>query len=610
MVPEDTEKRYLKKLLITLILVCLCFGVAFASPVREFVDISDAPGLGIEPYVAAGGMAAGLAASDCDDDGDIDLFVPNGEGVADQFYQNQGDGSFLEIAGQVGLASLGRNKLAIWLDADNDNLLDLLVAGDCADGETRTLDAACFETDSLTFYRQTASGQFVNETVAAGFSGDTMDVVHFHRGGMAAGDINNDGFLDVFMSVWKFPDVTNLSQIHRLYLNNGDGTFSNITANVQLTGSAGGGWQPMMADVNKDGFIDIYAAIDFHGNRLWMNGQNNTFVDQVPAAGADNAMSDMGVAFGDYDNDLDLDIYVTNIYLDFDPEDLEHNILLNNTSDSNGASISFNEVSHTAGCEQGYWGWGCTFMDMENNGLLDIAATNGYFDYWPIGFNHPSVFYRNTGNHPSTFQDASDDVGFNDTLWGSGLVAFDYNRDGWLDLAQATIGIQQVNKIRILENRLRVTADPNEPANNYLIIKPRMCSINRRAIGATVEVVAGNLTMMRLISAGCSLMGQEPAEAVFGLGQNAMADTVTIRWPSGGRVTQLTGVSANQVLTLHKPAPADFNGNLKVDLVDFHNLSSEWMQTGSGLQTDLTDDGVADILDLKQLCNYWLLNCP
>jgi len=583
-------------------LTCTCI-VTYAAPVREFVDVSDAPGLGLLPYAAPQGMAAGLAAADYDDDGDIDLFVPSKVGHADQLYQNQGNGSFLEIAGQVGLASLARSKVALWFDADNDNLLDFLVGSDCSAVEGPLFESECYDNNTLTFYRQLPSGQFLDQTLASGFTGELLDPNHFHRGGMAAGDINNDGFLDIMTTVWKGgPSV--LTQLQRLYLNNRDGTFTDITASAQFTGSAGGSWQPMMADFNKDGFLDIYAAIDFTDNRLWVNNQNNTFTDLAFASGSNNAMNDMGVALGDYDNDRDLDIYITNVY----SQD-RYNVLLRNDSDPNGSTLAFNDVSEAAGCDQGHWGWGATFIDMENNGLLDIAATNGYYSWWIVEQNDLSVFYRNTGNHQATFIDASADVGFNDDLWGSALLAFDYNRDGWLDLAQAAIGAIQENKVRLLENRRRATADPNLTANNYLVIKPRMCGANRRAIGATIEVTAGSLTMMRLISAGCSLMGQEPAEAFFGLGANPVADSVTIHWPSGGGVTQLANVSANQVVTVLKPAPGDLDTNSKVNLQDYQILAGEWMQSGPALLSDVTGDGQTDLADLLHLSLFWMTDC-
>lgn len=532
----------------------------FAGPARAdrvFTEVSEV--VGILPYVAPADYAGGLITADYDNDGDIDIFVPNGFGVPDQLYQNQGNGTFLEVAHQAGVAAKDRNSVALWFDADNDDLLDLLVAGDCSAINDLDMGPHCGKIRRLRFYRQTETHAFVDQTDQAGFGKDIIAQHHILPGGICAGDINNDGYLDVFMGVWKgYPAP---EEHHRLFLNNGDGTFTDVTGS-QFGSSSGGTWQSVMHDFNRDGFIDIYTAVDYEDNRLWINQRDNTFVNVAPAVGADNRMNDMGVALGDFDNDLDLDIYVTNIFDFITPGG--HNVLLRN--DSAGEHLRFENIAFEAGVAKGDWGWGCTFLDMENNGFLDLAATNGFdLRLWhPYGgIGDPSYFFRNPGDPNAAFERVSKDVGFDDRFWGSALVSFDYNRDGWLDLAQSCIGPYPFpNLVRVLENRRSLDADPNQPENHYLVIKPRMCHVNRRAIGATVEVMAGDLKMMRLISAGCSFFGQEPAEAYFGLGRAEKADTVTIHWPGGGGSTQLSNVAADQILTVTTcPAPHETDPN-------------------------------------------------
>jgi hypothetical protein len=598
----------LQSLWLCLHFVCLLpAGGLWAA--RHFVDVSNDPNVGLQPYAAPNGMTAGLAAADCEDDGDIDLFVPTGLGAPHQFYQNQGNGHYLERAATVGLDSPQRRKAALWFDADNDNLLDLLVAGDCWHNGSFgfVLDPNCVNTNTLSFYRQLPSGHFVDETDAAGFGPEFFTGDQWHRGGMCAGDINNDGFLDLLLTLWNIDFSGSTDQRNWLFLNNGNGTFADITAATNLDNISGGNsWQPVMHDFNQDGFIDIYAAIDFGKNDLWINQQDNSFVNVAVSAGVDNDQNDMGVAIADFDNDCDMDIYVTNVYLDENPPapPLQINNLYRNTTA--GQSLSFDAVALVAGVAYGGWGWGCTFLDMENNGWLDIAATNGFF--LVESSPDPSLFYRNTGSDPNFFVDVSDEVGFNDMLWGRALLSFDSNRDGWPDLAQLTLGHThpQDHAIRLLENR---DAGPDASTNNYLVVKPRMCGLNRRAIGATVEVVAGSLTMSRLIAAGTSLQGQEPAEAHFGLGPATMADSVTIHWPSGGGSTELNNVAANQVMTITRPAPGDFDENFKVDLVDYATLCSQWLQSGPGLNADVTDDETVNLADLKRLVAFWMTDC-
>ncbi len=484
----------------------------------QFVDVGDAHG--IEAYVMAPGMGGGVAAADFDGDGDIDLFLPNAEGVPDQLYRNLGNGQFEEIADRAGLASLARGRVALWFDYDGDDKLDLFVAGDCFQAEAECLDAS-----TLTLYRQVADAQWEDVTVEAGFADDLVWYTGQHRGGICAGDINNDGFLDLLIGLWGGEA--------RLFLNNGDGTFSDISATCGLGGTSEGHWQPAMYDFDGDGWIDIFAAIDFTANHLWINQSQATFADMASSAGVDTAWNDMGVTIGDYDNDGDFDIYVTEIHeLD------RHNLLYRN--DSSGDTLQFTDVADAAGVADTSFGWGATFLDADNDGRLDLAATNGFYD--PRWASDPSRFFLNEGGNPVTFTDVSEAVGFNDTLWGSSLIALDFDRDGDLDLLQTCAA---PGPLRLLENQRSGAA----LENNYLVIQPRMGGPNGRAIGAVVRVSVGGLDLARLITAGTSHMGQEPAEAFFGLGSASIVDVVTVQWPDG-RETVLSNVASNQVLVV------------------------------------------------------------
>ena len=501
---------------------------------------------GFLAYVMEAGMGGGAAAADFDDDGDVDLFVPNAEGVADQLYRNLGNGAFEEIADAVGLASLERGRVALWLDVDGDRRLDLLVAGDCwPDAD------ACVDQSTLRLYRQTAATAFADITVEAGLDSDLVTGTDQHRGGLAAGDVDNDGDLDLWVGLWEGQA--------RLFLNDSDGnpgvfSFTEISVASGIGGQETFHWQPMMHDFNGDLRLDIYSAIDFQPNHLWINQGTSlrlppsggtsrgavTFLDLAPAAGADNAWNDMGMTLGDYDNDGDFDVYVTNI----ERASLEngHNLLLRNDSDAGGPA--FTAVSVDAGVARGGWGWGTSFLDADNDGDLDIAATNGFgvLDY----DNDASKLFLNQGGDPVTFADVSDATGFNDTYWGSSLLAFDCDRDGDLDLVQTTQAVgPDDSQLRLLDN----LPDAATAANHHLVVQPRMAGANPRAIGAVVRVEAGDRSMIRLISAGTSFMGQEPAEAFFGLGDAARAARVVVDWPDG-RHSVLAGVAAGQVRTI------------------------------------------------------------
>ncbi|MCB1032956.1 MAG: VCBS repeat-containing protein, partial [Acidobacteria bacterium] len=254
-----------------------------------FVDVGASRGVG--PY-SSGVMGGGVALADYDGDGDLDLFVPNREGVADQLYRNLGGASFEEIAWEVGLASLQRSRSALFLDYDGDGDLDLLVAGDCYQ-----LPGGCVAgTSLLRLYRQDADGAFTDVTDECGlFDDGGGHDTREHRGGIAAGDLDNDGYPDLFVGMW----VEEAS----LFFNNGDGSFTDASGTSGVGLDKRGHWQAVIHDFDGDGWNDIFVAVDFNQNRLWMNRRDRTFEDRAPEAGVDSAWNEMGIALGDYDND-------------------------------------------------------------------------------------------------------------------------------------------------------------------------------------------------------------------------------------------------------------------------------------------------------------------
>ncbi len=522
-------------------LVLALVATPMAGAQVVFTDIG--PSKGIEPYVMPIGFVSGIAAADYDNDGFVDVFVPNAGGAADQLYHNLGNGSFEEVAGDVGLASTENNRAALWFDYNGDHRLDLVVGSDCLTERPLVADP-CASPVNQRLYRQKSDGTFEDVTVAANLDvGWGTRLADSHHAGFAAGDIDNDGYLDLFASSWG----------HRLYLyrNNTDGTFSDVTVASNVSVTPYHHHQPVMYDFNGDGWIDIYVAVDLGiNNYLLINQQNGTFVDEAFDAGVDNGQSDMGVALGDYDNDGDIDIYVTEITRSF-----IHNIFYRN--DSVGPNLAYTEIALDLGVDDSYWGWGTTFLDCNNDMLLDLAATNGWFlDRWD---DDPSKFWLNMGGNPITYSDVSNAVQFNDTFIGSSLIAFDYNRDGDVDMMQTTSG----GPLRLMDNV------PNgEPGSgHYLVVRPRMPGTNYFAIGSVVRVTVGSTTMMRPIVAGISYMGQEPAEAFFGLGSATVADQVVVEYPNGEQVT-LKNVAGDQVITVVGIDP-DLDSDGDLDLNDY-----------------------------------------
>jgi hypothetical protein len=284
-------------------------------------------------------MAAGCAAADYDNDGWVDLYVPNPVGVASQLYHNLGNGQFEEIASQAGVASVLQDRAALWFDYDGDQDLDLLVTRDSPSSSPFTL------------YGAKSDGTFEDVTAAAGLDVSLgppkSTAVMQHRSGACAGDYDNDGWLDVCVTIWNGSP--------RLFRNNQDGTFTEQTqsSGVNIPEFY---WQPGFADLTGDGWLDLYLAVDFGFNQLWVNQKDGSFVEVAAVAGADNRMNDMCVTFGDHDNDGDFDIYITNIDRLHEVYGQQHNVLLRN--DSVGASLSFTDVSTPLNVDAGYWGVG------------------------------------------------------------------------------------------------------------------------------------------------------------------------------------------------------------------------------------------------------------
>ena len=519
-----------RALLRSALLLAAALVSAIPSPAQwSFVDVAETSGFDSAAYTVPGrGFGAGAAAADFDGDGEVDLFVPTRDGIPHQLYRNLGTGLFEEVADPLGLASLDSARVALWLDYDADGLLDLLLASDCYQVDCTDLGS------SLRLFRQTEAGSFVDVTVQAGLS-DTVHDTEEHRSGMAAGDVNGDGYLDFVAGFWE-------GALH-LYVNQGDGTFADLSTTSGLDDAVLGYHQPVMQDLNGDGLLDIYAAIDFTENRMWLNQGTvagvPSFLEAAELAGGANAMNDMGVALGDFDDDGDPDLYITNIF-----RDGRHNVLLRNDTASSVAA--FADIAEASNVDDGAWGWGATFLDIENDGDLDLAETNGWnTNTWTFP---PRLFVNEGGGSSPSFVDRALEAGLTDMSWGSALLAFDYDLDGDLDLFETIAELDQNDRnsaLRLHQNQL----DNATLSHHFLLVRPRMTGPNHRAIGARVAAETASTTRYRWIGAGSSYLGQEPAEAFFGLGIDTVVVRLIVLWPDGEQTIR-GDVPVDQVLTV------------------------------------------------------------
>jgi len=537
------------------ILALLSSQVAFTQ--ASFVDVTVEKGfLGFEPAFEYG---CGVAAADYDEDGHIDLYVLSDAQSPNYLYHNNGDGTFTIVENGLSVNMLSR--AALWFDFNGDHLLDLFVAGDCFDGI-----GSCKDEDNLMLFKQLPNGSFEDVTSLSGLLTGKDFMGAF--GGVATGDINNDGYLDLIIVMWE-GDLT-------LYLNNGDGTFSDISTSSGIWNPARY-WQPLIFDLNQNGWADIYLTVDSFENVFWSNNQDNTFEEIGALVNLNNDWDCMGIGIGDFDNDDDMDIYISNIQ-----SNTKHNVLLQNNGEI--TEMYFEDIAIDAGVDQGGWGWGVTFIEANNDGFLDLAATNGW-SASPGG--DQSKLWKNIGD--GIFIDISDNSGFNNSLEATTLISFDYDRDGDLDMVQ-TLKMDQFGGMRLLENQLNVS----ENFPNYLVIKPRMMGSNHWGIGSVVKIRIGTDIQTRPITAGISYYGQEPAEAFFGLGDAYTVDEVTIVWP-GGTETGVSAILANQVVTITDANVLHAPGNVLASQSENLSIILSW----GHMSTNETEFVIERSLDLN-----------
>jgi hypothetical protein len=469
-------------------------------------------------------MGGGLSAADFDRDGLIDLYFVGGDGAPNALYRNDGNNQFSDVANGLGLDATHLGSGPAFADIDGDGDLDLFV------GSVENHPKYLFRNDGNQFTNVLANSGIVlraENTISAGFS-----------------DYDMDGDLDLVLAHWgndPQPDTETLWQ------NNGDGTFTSasipsgiadqLITQTGLPGLFDYTFAPMLSDIDRDGDPDILFASDFTTSKIFLNNGDATFTDITDR----NVVKDrngMGSAAGDYDNDGDMDWFVTSIFETSQGADPNiGNRLYRN--DGNGV---FTDVTDAAGVADGGWGWGVCFEDFDNDGDLDIFHVNGWEQIDPRDAGGPNDFtfdqiryFESQGD--GTFVEAAQGAGLIDTGQGRGVACFDSDRDGDLDLV--ITNNQPVKSVVIYRNELGGT-------NHYLTVKLNGSGVNTDAIGAMIEISDGSRTQIREIRAGNHFVSQNPAEAHFGLGA-AMSVDITITWPDGTQKS-LDAIAADQYL--------------------------------------------------------------
>ncbi len=544
-------------------------GPATAQPVFTDVTVAagvdylqyqlESPPAASEPVYMSGGAAAG----DYDGDGWTDLFVTRLD-APDLLFRNQGDGTFEEVSAAAGLTADLPSNGAAWVDVDNDGDLDLYVT---------TIHHTRY------YLYINTGGVFTEEGVARGAALEGVDE-HFGYG-IAVGDFDLDGWLDLFVGEWRHDSYNPgaAPSNARLLRNQGPaqpGHFADVTAAAGVTLDAIPGTQPgtfpftpRFADMDADGWPELVIAADFGESRIFWNDGDGTFTDGTAAAGVGTDENGMGSAIGDFDGDGLLDWFVTSI---FDPDEQCETSgcgwgYSGNRLFRNEGNRTFSDQTDTAGVRDGFWGWGAAFLDYDNDGDLDVAMTNGVdFAFLPPPGNlvfdrfddDPLCLWRNDG--PGAWTEVAGATGFVDTRSGKGFLTFDYDRDGDVDVFVANNA----------EHPLLLRNDGGN-ASDWLRVRVVDPLGGRDAIGAVVEVTSepGGPTLVREVSGGGHFLGQSEFPVHVGLGDLAqpLVHEVKVTWPRLGVTRRLLAVPANLELVVVVPGRCGLLGAELLPLV-------------------------------------------
>ena len=504
-----------------------------ALPEDWFEDVTDRSGIQFSYQNGREGglftivetVGGGVAMIDYDQDGDLDLFFPGGgkiagpppsfEGRPSALYRNDGDWQFVDVTAQAGLDQPGDYSLGCSVaDYDRDDFPDLLVT--------------CYGRSRL--YRNDRKGGFEDATTESRLLLDGFYTA------AAWADVDRDGWPDLYVtgyvqcagdedkqcieSLRKIRDTCGPlhfpAQSDRLYRNDHDGTFDDITATMGLS-DKGKGLGVVAADFDQNGWIDFFVANDTVANQLYLRQPDAPFDESGLVAGvavgyAGNPEGSMGADVGDFDGDGRGDLFVTNY-------EVEDNALYRATGD---ASFSNRTLQANLGdvCRR-YVGFGTGLVDFDLDGWLDLFVINGSVHYVTgrTPYAQPSFVFRNLGGR---FENVSAAAGpyFSEEHVGRGAAVGDLDDDGALDL----VIVHQNSPVTLLRNRLN--------QRNWLRVTLRGVASIPNAVGATATMEYEGRKIVRHVRGGAGYLSHFDQRILFPAGDD-QPKQIAIRWPSG-----------------------------------------------------------------------------
>ncbi len=583
-------------------------GAAGDSPLR-FVDATEEAAIWFEhfPFGRTSqipeDMGPGAAWGDYDRDGDPDLFLVNFAGpvgtpaadlavsaATDVLYRNEGDGTFTDVTAQAGVGGAHFGMGAAWGDYDADGLLDLMVT---AWG------------DPL-LWRNRGDGTFEDVTARAGLTG------HGFWAGASWADFDRDGDLDAYVVGYvqyqpelgdsgtgdaDFPFTLNPSSYppepNRLFVNQGDGTFVDRAEAAGVRDPDGKGMSAAWVDLDQDGWLDLYVANDVSDNRLYRNRGDGTFEDVSYQALVADYRGAMGIAVGDWDADLDQDLFITHWIA-------QENALFSSTlSQLRGsgmeARLNFSDDADRFGLGQvslDLIGWATSFSDFDGDGWLDLWVANGSTmqdrrDRTRLVAMDPHLYWNRGGSEG--FYEVGEQAGFRSepTLVGRGGAVADYDRDGDLDILVMHVG----GPAKLFRN--------DSEGGHWLAMRLTATSSHPSAIGARVVAYTGGRALMREIGAEPSYMSQSDAEVLIGLGDAERVDSVVVEWPGGPRQVLHDVVADRRYALVEGSEPRRLAGRLTREQTQrFWELDREVAQAYNAGDWEAAIRGLQELLDL------------